>query len=219
MGCVLETCSLPKNVNSSEGQKYKDLQNETGENDRETIKDGMDEGRSNEGRKDLHDDRLGEADVNSMKSRHNNDEQIHHGIVYESSKDEKQTLHHGIVEDDEIAKNRRKEQPSNHGFADTKHVKDDSMKNHFDESLRSSNNFSGVQKSIERTWDDIHENLKQYVERNEELKKRSGSRKGWKVIHFFISSTFADFFAEREVLIKKVIIVFHSSSTICSRFT
>ena len=58
---------------------------------------------------------------------------------------------------------------------------------------------------VNNTWLEIDQSIAQHKPRDYsqtpgEIKKKTG----WKVIRLFISSTFADFHEEREVLVKKV---------------
>jgi len=82
----------------------------------------------------------------------------------------------------------------------------------WDESIRTSEFEQDVKEVIDEIWERIKGNLTNYHKDQNHLKEsgdqlgKNGNRKGWRVIHFFISSTFADFFAEREVLIKKVLL-------------
>jgi len=66
---------------------------------------------------------------------------------------------------------------------------------------------SDVRELIDFTWSRIDENLAEYIDKYEKLQQdgnRDSGKEEWKTIRIFISSTFTDFFAEREVIVKKV---------------
>lgn len=59
-----------------------------------------------------------------------------------------------------------------------------------------------VTKIIRSVWQKIDESIPVYVNKYKE--RTYDVQTGWKVVRIFISSTFTDFFAEREVIVKKV---------------
>lgn len=59
-----------------------------------------------------------------------------------------------------------------------------------------------IQKVVDKCWQDIENTC-----RNQRDKKSLSTKlktKGWRVVRLFVSSTFADYHAERDVLVKKV---------------
>ena len=60
---------------------------------------------------------------------------------------------------------------------------------------------------IDNVWREIDKSINKYQKKYEGLRNNTEKTHGWRVVRLFISSTFADFHAEREVLIKKVSVV------------
>lgn len=63
-----------------------------------------------------------------------------------------------------------------------------------------------IQAVVDKCWKEIEDSCKsQHANRNSNKFPQSvDSEKGWRVVRLFVSSTFADYHAEREVLVKKV---------------
>ena len=56
---------------------------------------------------------------------------------------------------------------------------------------------------IDNVWREIDSSINKYQKKYDGLRNNTEKTHGWRVVRLFISSTFADFNAEREVLIKK----------------
>ena len=56
-----------------------------------------------------------------------------------------------------------------------------------------------ARKIVENCWKEIDDTLENF-----QTKFSRQTRRGWKVVRLFVSSTFADFHAEREIIVKKV---------------
>ena len=56
-----------------------------------------------------------------------------------------------------------------------------------------------VRKIVENCWREIDDSLENF-----QTKFSRQTRRGWKVVRLFVSSTFTDFYAEREITVKKV---------------
>ena len=56
---------------------------------------------------------------------------------------------------------------------------------------------------IDNVWREIDSSINKYQKKYDGLRNNTEKTHGWRVVRLFISSTFADFHAEREVLIKK----------------
>ena len=74
-----------------------------------------------------------------------------------------------------------------------------------------------VKELIDSTWSRINDNIAEYIDKYKTLKQdnNTSSNHKWKTVRIFISSTFTDFFAEREAIVKKVRILL-SGIVLCS---
>ena len=89
--------------------------------------------------------------------------------------------HHGCQESNST----RKPSSKNHGSSFTQAIVDE------------------IPKRIADVWEHIDNGLDKWLKIN---RTRPGSmEKGWKVVKLFVSSTFTDFYSEREMLIKRVV--------------
>ena len=59
-----------------------------------------------------------------------------------------------------------------------------------------------IEKVVDKCWQDIENTCRN--QRNRTSSSTELKTKGWRVVRLFVSSTFADYHAEREVLVKKV---------------
>ena len=59
-----------------------------------------------------------------------------------------------------------------------------------------------IQKVVDKCWQDIENTCRN--QRDRTSSSTESKTKGWRVVRLFVSSTFADYHAEREVLVKKV---------------
>lgn len=64
-----------------------------------------------------------------------------------------------------------------------------------------------IQKVVDKCWHDIENTCTNQLEKTKSSSKEVKT-KGWRVVRLFVSSTFADYHAEREVLVKKVCLKF-----------
>lgn len=69
---------------------------------------------------------------------------------------------------------------------------------------------SDVQKQVAQIWETIKQICQKgpaefIKKRAQEQKNKSVATSEWKTVRIFVSSTFNDFFSEREVLVKKVL--------------
>lgn len=64
-----------------------------------------------------------------------------------------------------------------------------------------------IQKVVDKCWHDIENTCTNKLEKTKSSSK-GVKTKGWRVVRLFVSSTFADYHAEREVLVKKVCLNF-----------
>ena len=60
-----------------------------------------------------------------------------------------------------------------------------------------------VPEQISNIWSKIDDGLQKWLTLN--TNRPDTTKKGWKVVRLFVSSTFTDFFSEREVLVKRVV--------------
>uniref|UniRef100_A0A7M5VFT2 DUF4062 domain-containing protein n=1 Tax=Clytia hemisphaerica TaxID=252671 RepID=A0A7M5VFT2_9CNID len=67
---------------------------------------------------------------------------------------------------------------------------------------QSDHEISEVDVLVNRTWDTINVSIPRFLEKYQNLPKRPSTE--WKTIRIFISSTFTDFFVEREIIIKRI---------------
>ena len=65
---------------------------------------------------------------------------------------------------------------------------------------------------IDNVWREIDSSINKYQKKYDSLRNNTEKTHGWRVVRLFISSTFADFHAEREVLIKKASMLFGGGS-------
>ena len=61
-----------------------------------------------------------------------------------------------------------------------------------------------IEKVVDKCWQDIESKLTCRDQRDRTSLSTELKTKGWRVVRLFVSSTFADYHAEREVLVKKV---------------
>ena len=67
-----------------------------------------------------------------------------------------------------------------------------------------------IQAVVDKCWKEIEESCKSMF--NNRSRKTVDITTGWKVVRLFVSSTFADYHAEREILVKKVCLMLILSS-------
>ena len=139
------------------------------------------------------------SDTTEMTDSTHQNQELHHGIIV-PIEPHNQEFHHGIiVGETECSASQQQFDPILRDLSSDESI------------ILTSESEQEVKLVVGKIWENLKRNLRNYrSEENNQANQNSQSRavakrKGWKVIHLFISSTFTDFFSERELLVKKVL--------------
>ena len=127
---------------------------------------------------------------------HENKEEMHHGSFSDSSISDNQVIspemHHGSqVHPTESSEEGIISGSHRDSFGKNKHAT--GVQSSLEENEDISDQITHQINKTQDKWQEINRNRPKHIE------------KGWNVVHLFVSSTFTDFHAEREILVKRVI--------------